>query len=434
MLYLLLEIQLPAQTYWTYRDCIVYALEHSQDVKMAALDLQKQQLIYRNQRNAILPGISESTGYGISVGKSIDPNTNNIINNQFFSNNYGISSSFMLFNNFRQYNRIIFEKYNLDIVKNELKQAENDLIYKVIESYTGCLLSSGLLAIQEEQRNLSVQELDRINKFIDQGLLPGSDLYDARARLAQDEFLLVQNKNSLKSKLHELKNLMNLPLDSVLNIIEPDEQIIRDQSMNHESIYQTTLKHNPGINILNKQVNAAHKQLQISRGSLYPSLSIYAGMSTGYYETSRDDLGFTIPFNKQFNNNQYKNYGISLRIPLFESFNRKNQIQLAKINEEIARTNLDKGLSILDYEIQDIVLQWESAVSEYQAIDTKLISELAAFEAAEKKREKGLISIMDYYESRNNLAKAKMELIRTRLQIFLSEQNIRFYMTGSFIN
>jgi len=57
-----------------------------------------------------------------------------------------------------------------------------------------------------------------------------------------------------------------------------------------------------------------------------------------------------------------------------------------------------------------------------------------AFKIAEKKREKGLIGMMEYDEARNNLGVAAAESLRTNLQLFLAEKTMKFYLTGQIIS
>jgi len=51
-----------------------------------------------------------------------------------------------------------------------------------------------------------------------------------------------------------------------------------------------------------------------------------------------------------------------------------------------------------------------------------------AFAVSEKKLEQGLISVLEFYTAKNQLAQAEADWMRTNLQLKVKEQTIRFYM------
>jgi outer membrane protein len=51
-----------------------------------------------------------------------------------------------------------------------------------------------------------------------------------------------------------------------------------------------------------------------------------------------------------------------------------------------------------------------------------------AFAVSEKKLEQGLISVLEFYTAKNQLAQAEADWMRTILQLKVKERTIRFYM------
>jgi len=51
-----------------------------------------------------------------------------------------------------------------------------------------------------------------------------------------------------------------------------------------------------------------------------------------------------------------------------------------------------------------------------------------AFAVSEKKLEQGLISVLEFYTAKNQLAQAEADWMRTILQLNVKERTIRFYM------
>ena len=57
-----------------------------------------------------------------------------------------------------------------------------------------------------------------------------------------------------------------------------------------------------------------------------------------------------------------------------------------------------------------------------------------AFKTAEKKKSTGMISLIEYYEVKNELANSKVEVLRTSLQLFIKTMYVEFYINGDILN
>ncbi len=423
-----------SQDTWTYQECAQYAQEHNLELHTSQMLVEQQRVYSRNAKTDLMPSINGNVSYGISQGRSIDPNTNTYVDTEFFNNSYQVSGSLNLFNGFRKQNRIAFEKYNLISEEESYQARVNQLNYNVLEAFINYEIDKGLVTIIKEQLELSQREHNRITQFIELGRASGSERYDVEARLANDEFLLTQQKNSANISLLTLKRLMNYPIDSTLET----ENILLIKGIGDDlpfdSIFDQAKVNLPRIRTLTNRLEAARKQVKMAQASLYPSLNLFADYSTRYSDTFTGQNGEVISFNEQFRNNQSLNYGLGLVIPLFDAFRRRNQIQISKINHDQAVNNYKLGLQSLEYEIFQVQLEWHAATSEYLSAVKKETSEGLALEAATKRREKGMISVMEYYEARNNHAIAQAEILRTELQTFLKERTINFYLTGTLLD
>jgi len=82
--------------------------------------------------------------------------------------------------------------------------------------------------------------------------------------------------------------------------------------------------------------------------------------------------------------------------------------------------------------IEKSLTDWKSARAEYESSLSQQTKSYKAYEAAQKKLDKGLINIIEFYIQKNKWFRAKTEVLRTGLQVLLKERYIRFLMTGSF--
>lgn len=417
-----------AQRQWTYQDCIEYAWENNLTLNNSTFEEKRQRLNYKAAAHTFLPSLNAFSGYEIREGRSLDPETNGYTENKNFANSYGVNARLLIFNGLRQHHLLAYEKYRLQASRSDYERQKNDIAFLIMDAYINHLSNEGLMLIQEEQVELSRKEVHRITRRIDVGLSSGSDLYEAQARLAADEYMLVQYRNlSAKSK-NDIKRLMNLPMDTVLElrpIAEYEEGIVE---ISVDSIAGISKSKLPEVKSARAMLAASHRLTNAARSSLLPSLQAFSSWGTSYFGAFDSEIN---SFNNQFKNNRQLQYGISLNIPLLDAFQRRNYLQQTKINREQAENDLLVTLQNVEYDIGQALLDWKGAIAEYEAAQKNEESMELAFQVAEKRREKGLISTMDFFQAKNNLSVARAEMLRTRLQMFSREKVINFYSTGS---
>lgn len=420
--------QVLAQGKWTYQECIEYAWENNLVLNNASFDQRRQHVNYKAAVSNFVPSLSAYSGYEIREGRSLDPETNGYTENKNFANAYGVNASLLIFNGLRQHNFLAYERYRLEASREEYERQKNDIAFLVIDAYVVCLTNDGLIQIQEEQVDLSRREVHRIARRIELGLSSGSELYEAQARLASDEYLLVQYRNLAGKSNNDLKRLMNLPPDSVLELeqIPGIAEVYTDISS--DSLVDISKGNLPEVESARRMLEASHKLVKTAHSSLLPSLQAYSSWGTSYFGAFDAEIN---SFNNQFKNNRQFQYGIALNIPLLDGFQRRNNLQLAKIAREQAKNDLKITLQNIEYAINQALLDWEGAIAEYASAQKSEESMELAFRTAEKKRDKGLISAMELFQAKNDLSFARAEMLRTRLQMFSRERTINFYLTGS---
>src|SRR5665647_1063228 len=84
LILLLLNIQGNSQERWSLNECITYAIKNNLEIHQADLSVQIAGQGYQKSKWNLLPGVGGGANAGRSYGRSVDPNTNGIINTSFF--------------------------------------------------------------------------------------------------------------------------------------------------------------------------------------------------------------------------------------------------------------------------------------------------------------------------------------------------------------
>jgi outer membrane protein TolC len=127
-------------------------------------------------------------------------------------------------------------------------------------------------------------------------------------------------------------------------------------------------------------------------------------------------------------NNAYQYVGVSLSIPVFDRLSLRSDVKLAKLNYLQAETEFEKTSQQLYNEINQDYQDVESYLAEYKQLVKQVDFAEVAYKAAEKKLAQGLISVIELYDSKNILAQAKSDLLRTKLFYTIKRKTIDIYL------
>jgi outer membrane protein len=421
-----------AQNNWNLSQCISFALKNNIGLKKMEVGEKLAIENFRQSKRNLLPGISASSTAGFSFGRSVDPNTNGIVNNQFFNNSYDLSASMTLFNGLKMINQIEYQKYVKQATEMNRLNAIDDLAFQVMTSYFDILYYQGILKITEKQVEASGINLKKVERQVELGMKSKTDLYEMRANYETEELKRIQAENSLKTANLQLRQYLNLTDTIQVTLVEEQSPMIAAQIPEQQSLFSSYLEWSPNFQSYQALLKASRKQLSISRALLYPSVTAYGSVQSGYYETNKDENDKTIKYGKQLDNNLSQYLGTTVSIPIFSKWSSRSEIKKAKLEVEQAQNTLDEQKQKLYFEMQNNLNDLEAIEKEYNQYQKQLEADKLAFQAAEKKIEQGVVSVVDFYIAKNRFANSESQVLKSRLQWEIKKKALDFYAGKRF--
>ena len=447
-----------AQTKLSLKEAIKIGIENNFDVAQSQLETQKADINYKQSKAHMLPNLNASANHGINQGRSIDPFTNSFINQNVNYANYGVSSSVLLFNGLALQNQIKTNKLGLEASKMELQQSKDNLTINIILSYLSVLSAEESLQQSIEQKTVSDSQVNRLMILNQTGAISPSEYYDLKGQLAADEINIVNNKAALETAKLNLAQLLNIPYDKTLLVEKlPENSFATIYENTSEEVYATALQQFAQIKSVELRKKSALANIQAIQGQLFPTLSLDGNAYTNYSSVASQDFFVNtteapgqdyvivngsktpvitqqnnfitkkITFGNQLNNNFFTTFNLSLSIPLFNASQVKNKIKLAKIelkNSELIEQNTRIELQ---QEIERAYVNLVSSTEKYKLLLDQVASFQESFNAAEIKFNSGAITSVDYLVAKNNLDKAKSNLISAKYDIILREKILDYY-------
>lgn len=431
IIFLLISKSVFAQQSWSLNECIDYALEHNLKLNDYQYNLESNKETHAQSIRNLLPAVEGVFGYNTLYGRSIDPINNNITMTSFFTNEYALQSSVEIFKGFQKINTIRLSKLLQKASQQDLLHQKYLLAFRVMAAFYDIYFYEGLLIISKEQLEISQTNYDFVKRRIEIGVKAGTDLYEAESTLISDKLVLTKNENRLgiaQLKLIQEMNLVDINTISLKDPLNELDEIGNDSKVkDQESIFNVAKGFLPLIKSEEFKTQAAMKNVSIARGVLYPTLTLFGAYGTGYYETSFDNNGKTIPFMTQINNNSAQQIGLSLKIPLFNGWLARSNITQRKIDFERANNSLNIQKQELYKLIEELVQNQKAFEKEFEQSNQKIVARELAFKIAQRKYELGLINEIDLYQSKTLYANSKNENLLVKIKLKVNKKTLDFY-------
>ncbi len=453
---------LQAQKKYSLEECIIYARENNLTVKKSQLNLEISENQKSSQFGNFLPDANLSSSYSYNNGFSIDPTTNRILNNESNSLGVNATSQWSLFTGLQNLNSYRKAKFDILSAQYNLEQMKDNISLQVANAYLDVILNREFLKVAEDQVQLSLNEEDRVQRFVDAGKKTKGDLYESQATLANDEQQLVAVENSLMLSKLALTQLLQIEYTKEFDIVEEDFPIpaLGMMEKSNDEVYEKALETQYLIKNYENKIFSAQKDLSIAKGNYSPTLSFVYQFSSRFlleknravitgnsqqlpigYVGSSGETVFTdvaangserYPFWDQMNDGKNHYVGLNLRIPLFNRFNSRNTVRLKKIQLKQVELDMEIEKNNLRQSIEKAQADANAALKTFKSGEKALESIEEAFKYAQQKRDVGSISEYDYNQSRTRLVKAQSTMLRSKYDFIFKVKILEYYFGERF--
>lgn len=423
----MLSQQLGAQEKWSMNDCINYAIKNNLQLKDVKINEEIAGINSRQSKWNLLPSVGAGADAGMNFGRSIDPNTNGIVNTSFFNNSYYLGASMELFNGLMLQNQIRYQKFRKEAAENSRLNATDDLAFAVMNAFFQVIYYEELLKLANEQKAISQMNLKKTEALVNNGLKAQTDLLEVKANFEKDELFCIQTANNIASSRISLKKAMDLPSDQQITLVVPQESPVAETINKLPELYNQHISWSPYIKVFESEYFASRKMLNMSRSSFFPSIRIQAAYNTGFYETNKDAQNQVIDFNTQIKNNRSQFVGASLSIPIFGRNAARFDVKRAKLASEQSTTKLELAKQTVRYEMEQNYNELTASWKELQQAKIQMEADTLAYQAAQKKFDQGMINAVEFYTIRNRMANTSSQVLHYTLTYGLKKRILEFY-------
>ncbi len=410
---------------WSLQECLDWALEHNLTVKQSELNVTQQEIQTNTAENSWLPNLSGSVNESLSFGRGLTAD-NTYTSANTTSTGFSIGGSMNLFDGLATPNNIALSRLNLEAATADLERARDDIRVAVARAYVQVLYDYEIVDVARKQIELDDAQVARLEAMAASGKAAQADVSQQKATRAQSGVTLVQAENNLRLALLDLGQLLDFPSSEGFSIERPlveVDEILLDLP---ERIFADAVEVRPAIRAEEIRLKGRERSLKIAQAAQYPSLNLSGGVGTNYYTTSNAAYPQD-KFFDQLSHNFSPYIGVSLNVPIFTKFQTRNNIRIARLNQDLQQIQLDKARQSLFKEIQQA---WNNAVAaqtKYHASTEASTAAEDAFRLVQAKYENGKASITEFNESRNQLLKTRSDRVQATYEYLFQSRLLDFY-------
>lgn len=398
---------------WDLQMCIDYAKRNNIQVNSLKLSKKSAQQNALLAKAAVLPDLYASASQTFNHVHNSDLNA---------SGSYGVSSAWTLYNG--GYLRTNIQQQDLAIQQANLSvmEQENSLTLQITQAYLNILLDKENIIYSQDLVATSSAQLKQAQQRYKAGSIARRDVVQLEAQLANDQYTLTSSQNAQRQDLLSLKQLLQLPLESNIDIAKPDTVIAEVVIPSLEQVRNYALQNRPEIKNSQLGLQSAQLDLEKARAGYKPTLTASANMGTSYAnnDTYSASMG-------QFGDNFYQQAGLTLSIPIFTKRVNKTNVEQAKITIDQAKLTLKNSETVLSQTVEQSYISALNAQSQYKAASEQFQFYKEAYRIASEELRLGAANIYEYYQQRNLYIQALQSYIQAKYNAALSASIYDFY-------
>lgn len=400
-------------------ECIRYAEEHNYSLQSAGLSVTSSEISLKQAKENIAPSVSASASQGFSA--------NNYQKSVGWNGNYGINAGMTLFNGLYNYNNIKKNKLEVEQSDLELEQSRNKVRVSIIQAFLAVMMNQDMLSYQEEVLKSSKEQLDQGEQQYRVGQILESDYKMLLAQYTSDLYNIENTKINIQNNYLALKNLLSIDPGEEIAIARPDSATLF-QSLEVPALQEMLDKSKnylPELKLRENDITSAEYDVKLQKSGYYPSLSLSAGISTGYNSNNQSQ---NLGWGTQLWHGLGENVGLNLSIPIYQRSQVRHNVQQAQLRVQQAELTQKDVSYQIDQELRQYYLDVLSAQNDYRVAEAQKDAYEANYNAYSFKFKYGSITAVDLIQQQTNYLNQLNKYMQAKYSFVLQRKILDVFM------
>jgi outer membrane protein len=415
---------------WTLERCIEHANKNNLAIKISELKTEYAKKSYNQSYFNVLPDLGASIDHEFGSGRLLIIDSYEWENRKSQQGSVGIGSNLTLFNGLQNYNEIQESKFLFLKSKEDLEVLKNDITLSLAAYYLEVLFSEEMLEVAKSQYEVSSLQVERSKRLVEIGNSARSELYDIQAQAANDKLALTNAQTRLNLAVLDLTQILDLDSVGDFNVYRPELSVeLINIPSSISDIYADARDERPEVKSAEYLVLAQKKKLAQAQGGRSPRVYLGGIYYSRYLKDAVHPLTGSAEYTyaDQLKDNRYAQLSVGVDIPIFNKFQTQTNISHSRIILKEYDLMLEQSVQQLYKKIQQAYADALGAFENYNSAAEAVKSNEEAFNYAKERFEVGLVNSVDFNIAKNNLTKAKSDLVQAKYQYIFKVKMLEYY-------
>ena len=416
-----------AQNVLTLEECLRIGLENNLSLRQSRNDIVSGKHNISENRARLLPQINAVVGFNDNFTPPVSVTDGSAYGKPYNVTKtlqYNASASLQL--SMPLYSQTALTAVQIAKTLDGLNQlsyekAREDLIMQIAKIYY-------LIQNTTEQINIVGDNLRRFGElkgiaqaFYDNQMAMQVDIKSINVRIETTDLSLSNAKAMLKEQYNMLKYVLDYPVEEDFLVEEKRVDDVSSAAMSGLSMNLTELQ------MVQSQSRLADQQVRLAKNGYLPTLAL-----TGNFTFSAFTDKFKNWFHEGESNHWYDSNGIgvSLRIPVFDSFEKRSKIRKAKIAAENARISYENTLKGMQTQYNTAVNDHLNNERNYKKQRENYLLAEDVYKVTADRYKEGVTSMIEVLQDEMSMSEAQNNYLTAHYNYQVSNLNI-LKLTGS---
>jgi len=421
---LLFSISLTAEMAMTLPEAKAYARIHSRELMLQQYEVDKAKLKVKEALSSLLPQVNgniDYTHYGQLPTSIIPAGTFGNPEEQIFSFGFPENVSAQI-----EMQQVIFNGVFLiglkgadvyvDMIAQEKAVKEEELADKVVRAFYNVLVtreSEEIIAKNISNLEKLLYETEQVYK---NGLAEELDIDRLKLSLSNLNTQVSYLKKQTEISKTLFKFTIGMPVDSNLQIVGQLEEFLTEAGYIAENEIDFSGREEMKLFDIRENINQIN--VKRYRAGYYPSMSFFAALGS---QAQRDNWNF-FKFSEPWYNTRL--LGVGIKVPIWDSFAKRSQVQSAKVDIERIKTGKEELLE--SYKLSYIIAtnDLEQAKEELQDTRSSLSLAQKIYTTTQIKYREGIGSSLEMNTAESQLYDAQRNYVRAVYRVLIAKADI----------
>src|SRR5690625_94006 len=447
------------QELWTLDRALHHAEENSLMILLSMNDIRRAEADLSVARQRRVPSLNFTSSFNMSLGRTIDPTTNEFTTERYSNQSGGLSSGVQLFNGGAIHNQIRDARMAEKQAQLDVAATQQDVQLAVEQQFFQALFSRENVYVAEANLQMLREQEKRTSEEVRAGSKPNNELLEIQAEVAAAEQRLIQSQNQYEMAILQFKQLLRLPVDEEVELEFPQEdedQIEETDLLSLPALRDRALAVSPLLHAARIQVDRAKVGIGLAKSQYYPSLSLGGSFNSNYSSVRQQSfltgteitdqtvylqgdpvsIGFespvyrfeSIPYLDQIRENWGLALGLQLSVPIYSQGQTRANVQRAKLAHITAEIQEEQQTQRLTEDIERNLTDLKAAFRSYVAAQKAMEASSRFFENVQLSFEIGASTSFELINAQTRKEEAETNLLVARYEYLARKKSLAIYL------